>query len=149
MSPNLPDDDANGSRALRGSRAFASRFRDNSRAEQYFLFEFGCEACAVRDHQKSTTGRGDEFERKFQELISRSFVEIACGLIGKQKARSRCKRPSDCDTLLLPAGKLLGIAARQTLEPEVSLLTHHATRNRNGPRYALEMRDCRQPSDSG
>ena len=122
MSPNSSDDGANGSRALRGSRAFASRFRDNSRAEQDFLFEFGCKACAVRDHQKSAAGRGDEFEREFQELISRSFVEIACGLVGKQKARPRRKRTSDCDPLLLPAGKLLGIAARQNSRARVFVI---------------------------
>jgi hypothetical protein len=72
----------------------------------------------VRDHQKSAARRSDEFEREFQDVISRGFVEVARRLIGKQKTRARRKRPPDRDTLLLPHGKLLRIAGCQTFEPQ-------------------------------
>ncbi len=72
----------------------------------------------MRNHQKSAARRSDEFEREFQDVISRGFVEVARRLIGKQKTRARRKRPPDRDTLLLSYGKLLRIAGCQTFEPQ-------------------------------
>ena len=72
----------------------------------------------MRNHQKSAARRSDEFEREFQDVISRGFVEVARRLIGKQKTRARRKRPPDRDTLLLSYGKLLRIAGCQIFEPQ-------------------------------
>ena len=75
------------------SRALASRFCQYSRGESDLAIELCRKAHTVRSHEESAACRSNKFEREFQDLIARGFVEVARGLVRQQKTRARRDAP--------------------------------------------------------
>ena len=80
--------------------------------------ERGGKPRAVRHHQEAAAGTLDQIARQRENVIGGRLVEIAGGLVGKQKQRLDRQRAADRHPLLLTARQLLGVALEQAAEPE-------------------------------
>src|SRR6185437_17153173 len=99
------------------SKPPASKFCQYPRGESDLSIEFSCKAQTVRRHKESAACRSNQVERELQDLVAGGFIQVTSGLVRQQKTRARRHRPSNRDTLLLSARKLLGIAVGYALEP--------------------------------
>jgi hypothetical protein len=80
--------------------------------------ERGGETRTVGHHQEAAAGSLNQIAREGENVIGGCLVEVAGGLVGKQKQRFYRERPADRDPLLLATGQLFGLALEQPAEPE-------------------------------
>src|SRR5690625_2836606 len=70
----------------------------------------------VGDENERRCAPGLQREQQIDDLLAACGIEVAGGLVGKQKLRIRREGAGDGDALLLAAGKRLGVVSRTFAE---------------------------------
>jgi acyl-CoA thioesterase I len=89
---------------------------DDSVAQHDSPVRAGRQSLLVRHHHHRGALLPVHREQQIQHRPSRGAVQISGGFIRQQDRRLQCKRPRQCHTLLLAAGKLHGIMIESPLQ---------------------------------